>query len=170
MATLIKHNRVVEDPWRMLGHDDLNMDSLNQDDLNQRHVLISEAPSYSILPLQAYDGFSQWPIKHKMLGAWFSADTDPATLTQALLSLPLLCIDIEHFNHGQGFSLAPVIKQQLNYQGELRATGNLIPDQLPYLQRCGIDSFSLSDEIDWEYALLALQQAPAPSRFQKAFY
>ena len=150
MATLIKKNRVTDDPWTKI------------DDSEQRP---ETAPSFSILPIETFSNVSEWPIKQKRLGAWFGTNIELSSLTQEMLSLPLLCIDVENFNDGKIFSLAMMIKQNLNYQGELRVTGNMLFDQLPYMSQCGIDSFSLTDQSDWEYALFILKQAPAQSPF-----
>lgn len=157
MAMLIKGKNVADDPWVKIENND---------------VSLNNADSFSILPLSTFSQTHNAPydltllIQQKPLGTWFNADVDTDTLTPEILSLPLLCINVDDFNHGQIFSLASMIKQNFNYSGELRATGNLILDQLPHLYRCGIDSFSLPNQFDWEYALFLLQQAPAPSRFQ----
>jgi uncharacterized protein (DUF934 family) len=145
---------VTYDPWHKIEEDNLQTET---------------TPSFSILPLEVFSEVHDWPEKCKPFGAWFKADIELNLLTQEILSLPLLCIDVDNFNHGQVFSLATMIKQNLNYQGELRVMGNLLLDQLPYLCRCGIDSFSLTDQSDWEYALFVLRQAPSQSRFQYQF-
>ncbi len=150
MAVLIKNKQIAENLWNKI---------------ESTEDLAETAPSFSILPLSAFSSIEAWPIKHKQLGAWFKADIELVALTQEILSLPLLCIDINDFNHGQVFSLATMIKQNFNYKGELRTTGELLLDQIAYLSQCGVDSFSLNDLSDGEYALLVLQQAPGPSRF-----
>ena len=150
MATLIKKNRVTDDPWTKI--DDFEL-------------LPETAPSFSILPMETFSNVSEWPIKPKRLGAWFGTGIELSALTQEILSLPLLCINVENFNDGKIFSLATMIKQNLSYKGELRVIGNILIDQVPYLSRCGIDSFSLADQSDLEYALFILKQAPAQSRF-----
>jgi len=150
MATLIKKNRVTDDPWIKI----------------EDHGKMPETtPSFSILPVETFSNVSEWPIKRKRLGAWFGTDIELSTLTQEILSLPLLCINAGSYNDGKIFSLATMIKQNLSYKGELRVIGNMLIDQIPYLSRCGIDSFSLTNQSDWEYALFILKQAPAQSRF-----
>ena len=36
------------------------------------------------------------------------------------------------------------------YRGELRVTGDVAPDQLSFMQRCGINAFELGDNVDIE--------------------
>ena len=154
MGVLIKNKQVTENLWN---------------NIESTEALAETAPSFSILPLSAFSSIQEWPIKHKRLGAHFKADIELSDLSQEILSLPLLCIDISDFNHGQVFSLAIMIKQNFNYQGELRVTGDLLLDQIPYLSQCGVDAFSLKDLNDSEYAVLVLKQAPSPSRFHRPF-
>ena len=151
MAMLIKDRKITSDLWVKIDNDNVSPESVD---------------SFSILPLSVFTQDYILSTQHKTLGAWFNADIELETLTPCVLSLPLLCINVDDFNHGQIFSIASMIKQNFNYQGELRATGNLTLDQLPYLHRCGINSFSILSQYDCEYALFVLQQAPAPSRFQ----
>ncbi len=150
MAILIKQQRLSGDPWRKI---------------EDPAVLPYNASSFSLLPLQAFVNLSECPTELKRIGVWFSVDTEPTHITRAILKLPLLCIETTDFNDGRTFTLASIIKQQLGYQGELRASGNLLLEQLPYLSQCGIDSFSLPDQCDWEYALFMLRQEPGLSRF-----
>jgi uncharacterized protein (DUF934 family) len=44
---------------------------------------------------------------------------------------------------GRGYSLARLLRGRHGYAGELRAVGDVLRDQLYFLQRCGFDSFAL---------------------------
>jgi uncharacterized protein (DUF934 family) len=58
------------------------------------------------------------------------------------------------FTDGRGFSYARLLRERLNYKGEIRALGHFIPDQLGYLLRVGFSSFQFNEEVDLEKALL----------------
>jgi uncharacterized protein (DUF934 family) len=45
------------------------------------------------------------------------------------------------FSDGRAYSQARLLRGRLGYGGELRATGNVLRDQLPFMLRCGFDSF-----------------------------
>lgn len=68
-------------------------------------------------------------------------DIDPATIE-------LIAIQFDSFTDGRGFSLARSLRDRYGYRGELRAMGPLLRDQLPFLARCGFDSFELTEEVD----------------------
>ena len=42
------------------------------------------------------------------------------------------------------------LREHLRYRGELRVTGDVAPDQLSFMQRCGINAFELGDHVDIE--------------------
>ncbi|XYK82861.1 MAG: DUF934 domain-containing protein [Labrenzia sp.] len=45
---------------------------------------------------------------------------------------------------GRGFSTARDLREHLNYQGDIRAVGSYILDQVPLARRCGVSSFEIS--------------------------
>lgn len=67
----------------------------------------------------------------------------------------IIAIEFEQFSDGRGFSLAYLLRERYGYQGEIRAIGTILRDQLYYLQRCGINAFELSEGQDLQEALNA---------------
>jgi len=57
----------------------------------------------------------------------------------------LIAIDFPAFHDGRGLSLAVLLRSRFGFRGELRAIGDVRPDLLHYLRRCGFDSFLLAD-------------------------
>jgi len=49
---------------------------------------------------------------------------------------------------GRGFSMARLLRERYGYQGEIRAIGEIIRDQLYLLQRCGFNAFEFGAEVD----------------------
>ncbi|ARU55495.1 hypothetical protein OLMES_1418 [Oleiphilus messinensis] len=102
-------------------------------------------------------------------GILLTLDTPLSWLTGAMLAQPLLVVEVVDCSDGRLFSLAPVLRDQMSFRGELRATGSLLPDQFPSLIRCGFDSFQVPDESDVDYALQVMQHAPDPGRYQQRY-
>jgi len=67
----------------------------------------------------------------------------------------IIAIDFEKFNDGRGFSLARLLRERYGYEGEIRAIGTFIRDQLYYMQRCGFNAFELAEGKDLQQALKA---------------
>lgn len=57
------------------------------------------------------------------------------------LGLALVELHFPELNDGRLFSHAWLLRNRYNYQGEIRATGHFIPDQVFYLSRVGVNSF-----------------------------
>ncbi|MEY4717718.1 MAG: hypothetical protein RL563_336 [Pseudomonadota bacterium] len=65
-------------------------------------------------------------------------------------------LDFPAFNDGRLFSLARLLRDAHDYQGEIRAVGKFLADQVFYLHRVGVDSFELNEARDIEVAQAAL--------------
>jgi len=64
----------------------------------------------------------------------------------------LITLHFPKFSDGRAYSQARLLRERLGYQGELRATGNVLQDQAPFMLRCGFDSFE-SDQKGFGEAL-----------------
>jgi len=59
------------------------------------------------------------------------------------------------FSDGRPFSLARRLRLDLGFTGEIRAIGDVLRDQLCFLERCGFDSFALRSDQDVDECLSA---------------
>jgi uncharacterized protein (DUF934 family) len=57
----------------------------------------------------------------------------------------LIAVEFSNFHDGRGLSLAVLLRTRIGYAGELRAVGDIHPDLIHYLLRCGFDSFLLPE-------------------------
>jgi uncharacterized protein (DUF934 family) len=88
------------------------------------------------------------------LGVLLKSDELPEQI-RGLERAPLVAIEFPKFGDGRGYSSARLLRDRLGYQGELRAVGDVLRDQLFYMHRVGIDSFALKAGKDIEGALAA---------------
>ncbi|MGR8929783.1 MAG: DUF934 domain-containing protein [Gammaproteobacteria bacterium] len=72
-------------------------------------------------------------------------------------TIALVELDFPVFTDGRLFSVAQLARSKHAYQGEIRAVGNFMSDQVFYLQRVGVDAFELSEPKAVEHALSALR-------------
>ncbi len=87
-------------------------------------------------------------------GIWLEAGDGVECLQGVDLSqFDVIGVNFPAFVDGRGFSYARLLKERLHYQGEIRALGNFIPDQLGYLLRVGFNSFQFNDDVDLDAAL-----------------
>lgn len=89
------------------------------------------------------------------IAVWLASDQPPALIADDLSALPLVAIDFPIFTDGRGFSYGRTLREHYGYQGEVRAIGEFIRDQLHYLSRCGFDAYALTTS-DPQAALASL--------------
>ena len=53
-----------------------------------------------------------------------------------------------NFRDGRAYSQARLLRERYHFRGELRATGQVLRDQLLFLQRGGFDAFEVTKEAD----------------------
>ncbi len=74
---------------------------------------------------------------------------NPVALNGEVHRFALIALEFPRFNDGRAYSQARLLRSRLGYKGELRATGNVLRDQLLFMRRAGFDSF----EVDGARAL-----------------
>ena len=77
------------------------------------------------------------------LGVWLAAKEQPATLAGFLDRLALVALDFPVFSDGRAFSSARLLRERHGYKGEVRAIGDVLCEQLPFMLRSGFDSFDM---------------------------
>jgi uncharacterized protein (DUF934 family) len=89
----------------------------------------------------------------------------------------LIALAFPKFSDGRAFSTARLLREKYGYTGELRAVGNVLADQIPFMRRVGFDTFevthaptrrALSDgriaEVTLHYQPAGAGEAPAGTR------
>ena len=72
--------------------------------------------------------------------------TDPLTLN--LNGIERVDLHFPKFTDGRAYSQAFLIRRRLGFKGEIRATGDVLIDQLVQMQRSGFDSAVLREGVD----------------------
>lgn len=91
------------------------------------------------------------------VGLRLTSEDDPSELGEGLDGLGVISIAFAKFTDGRGYSTARLLRERLAYRGQLRATGDVLPDQVFYMRRCGFDAFELAPGKRPEHALEALR-------------
>ena len=75
------------------------------------------------------------------------AGEDARALLPHLGQLALIEVGFPSFRDGRGYSAARILREG-GYTGELRAAGDVLVDQVPFLRRCGFDAFAPEAPVD----------------------
>lgn len=81
------------------------------------------------------------------VGVWLSADGDVESLGEHCAGLILISLQFQRFQDGRAYSQGRLLRERYGFCGELRANGNVLRDQLAFMERCGFDSFDLDERI-----------------------
>jgi uncharacterized protein (DUF934 family) len=141
---IIRDRRVVEDDWVVIPAD---ADAL-------------PTSGKLIIPLERWlarrDTLTARTQDAEPLAVWLESHEDPATLIDDLHRLALIAVNFPRFADGRGYSTGFLLRQRYGFKGELRAIGDVLRDQLFYLQRVGFNAFAVRAGRDIEDALSAL--------------
>lgn len=92
----------------------------------------------------------------KPLGLQLANDADVETLKADLPRLSLIALHFPKWTDGRAYTQARLLRARLGFQGEIRATGEVLVDMLPLLQRTGFDAVQLRADQRLESAKRAL--------------
>ena len=90
---------------------------------------------------------------------------DARELIPHLERLSLVEVNFPAFGDGRGYSSAQILREA-GYDGELRAVGDVLVDQVAYMRRCGFDAFEPDSALDEGDLKAALDRWPEV--YQKA--
>lgn len=142
---IIKNKSIVEDDWSVLR---LNAPQLPEN---------TQVPEGKIIvPLQVWFNQRQTLLERAGIGVWFASDERPELLKDDIERFSVIAIDFPKFSDGRGYSIAYNLRVRLGYTKELRAIGDVLRDQLFYMQRVGFDAFEPRSDRNIEDALKGL--------------
>ncbi len=131
MPDIIKDGAVISDPWP--GLTAMDPEELNASGLLKGSAQPGDAPVAVLL----------------------QPDQPPSTIEGDLAQLDLVAIHFPAFTDGRCFSYARELRE-LGFQGEIRATGHFMRDQLFFLKRCGFNAFQFEEDVDLQACLESL--------------
>lgn len=144
MPKIIKDKQIVDDNWIVVEKKEDGTLNLP----NAGSILVSLEDW-----LENKDLLSQQT--DLQLGLALTGDDEPEDLAGDLEKFALITILFPAFKDGRGYSIARLLRDRYGYQGELRAVGDVLRDQIFYLQRCGFNSFAVREDRCIEDALHA---------------
>ena len=85
---------------------------------------------------------SEVPLPPEVPTLVLSNTEDVLKLGDRIDGVKLIILDFPKFTDGRAYSQARLLRERLGYAGELRASGAVYIDQIPFMLRCGFDSFA----------------------------
>lgn len=133
---IIKDKQIIEDNWSHIA---------DNDSLTEENITVSLA---------------RWKEEKKNLcrdkkgiGIRLLPSDNVEDIAEDLDKISLVALEFPAFTDGRSFSHASILRNRYGFDGEIRAIGNYMPDQVFYLSRVGVNSFQLKTQGELDTAL-----------------
>ena len=133
---IIKDKQIIEDNWTHIADDE---------DISQGDITLS---------------LTRWKTEKSALsnhqgniGIRIAPTDNVEEIADNLKDMPLVAVEFPAFTDGRAFSHARLLRERYGYEGEIRAIGSYMADQVFYLSRVGVNAFQLDKTEDLAVAL-----------------
>lgn len=153
---IIKGRSVVEDQWQVLRAPELPEGVKAE----AEDIAALAVPSGKVIvPVAVWNAQREALLARAAngeIGVWLASDERPEPLKEDLAKFAVVAVDFPKFTDGRGYSIAYNLRTRLGWNGELRAIGDVLRDQLFSMQRVGFDAFAVRADRDIHDALKGL--------------
>ena len=127
---LIRDNAVIDDPFT---------------DATGRETVPASGP--------VLVDFEQWRAHREELlrrdvpvGVKLRSDQPPELIAADLPFLAMVALEFPVFRDGRAYSYARLLRERYGFSGEIRAVGDVLLEQLHFMERTGFDAFELQSD------------------------
>lgn len=141
---IIKEKKIEEDSWLFIADDEALPEG--------RDVIVS-------LHRMKELGNNRKLPQSGRLGVVLENTENALELKKWLDQIDLVQLSFPAFTDGRAYSQSRILRTQLEYDGDIRATGDVLMDQAHSMERCGFSSFEISDTVsleDWKRVTASL--------------
>ncbi len=126
---LFKNGEWIVDPWRFYPDD--------------QPIPAAKSKIVTLARLRGDDGEFLFHCGCA-LGVRLESHEEVEELEPWLDRLSLIALVFPKFADGRAFSTAAILRQRYGFHGEVRAVGNILVDQHPFMRRVGFDAFEVA--------------------------
>jgi uncharacterized protein (DUF934 family) len=137
MQKLIKDKAIAKDPWTLLK-------------IATGPEILTAVPGKNlIVPLQFWRDYGADLEQYGgNIALWLDSDETVSEIGDVLSTFPLIALNFPVYADGRSYTNARELRERFAYEGEVRAIGDVLRDQLYYMSRCGFNAFSLRHDQD----------------------
>jgi len=117
---------------------------------NEYHKLNSDNVSIRQISKNTLLAFSSWKILKNQINAkkievalLINSDENFDLIKEDLNNLSMIQINFINFKDGRPYTIAKELRRSLQFKGEIRASGDILPDQYVFLLRRGFDTVEI---------------------------
>lgn len=142
---LVKDTEIVEDTWTHVA---------DGEDIPLDRAIIVSADRW--LADRASLVHRNGPV-----GVRLRNDQSAEDLGEDLYRFGVVALEFPAFKDGRAYTQARLLRERYRFDGEVRAVGDVLRDQLLFMQRCGIDAFEIRKQADAEAFHKAINEISA---------
>jgi uncharacterized protein (DUF934 family) len=139
---LVRNRVVVDDPWVRVADDE---------------PLPEGRPAIVSLDRWTRDR-SALVARNAPMGMRLRSDQAPSLIADDLPRLGVVALEFPKFTDGRAYSYVRLLRERHGFAREVRAVGNVLRDQLAFMERAGFDAFELPDNANVAAWLAALDE------------
>lgn len=150
MTKIIRNQQIVDDDWTTLADD-------------------APMPTSGPKNVQVILSLERWKAErdaHKTsdtaVGVRIANTVNVTEVWPLLADRPLIAVEFPAFGDGRAYSQARVLRERYGYQGEIRAVGDVLRDQMYEKHRCGINAMVPRSDQDLDACLAAIRDFTEP--------
>lgn len=80
------------------------------------------------------------------VGVLLASDEHPRAIADAVDRLQLVALEFPSFRDGRAYSYARLLRERYGFTRELRAVGDVLLEQLHYMERVGFNAFEIDSD------------------------
>jgi uncharacterized protein (DUF934 family) len=100
-----------------------------------------------LVPLVVWqDHWERLVTRPDPIGVLLASHEHPEVIGDDVDQLNLIALEFPTFRDGRAYSYARLIRERYGFTGELRAVGDVLLEQLHYMERVGFNAFEIDSE------------------------
>lgn len=140
MAEVIVDGVIVNNDWQRYDNEQLEATPLPVD-------------GKVIVPLSYWQENRTALLERGNVAVCLEPNEETAELAEDLDVLPMVAVHFPAFKDGRGYSSARELRCRYGFEGQIRAVGDVLQDQLFYMHRVGFNAFEVRADRDIHEAL-----------------
>lgn len=149
---LLKDGRLVDDPW-VFVEDNAALPALGA-------IIVSRE--------RWVERSGELIDRNTPVGIRLNSDQPPSSIADDLHHFSVIALDFSKFTDGRAYSYARLLREKYEFDGEVRAVGNVLRDQYAFMRRCGFDAFEVEEGCkveEWDSHAKAIGVFSQPTMF-----
>lgn len=151
MTQIILDKKIANDDWTLIADDAVLSDA--KEVINFSRWAATEGTDKAALIAKRDAG---------SLGIQLNAGDTADLLAADSQGFALINVEFPKFADGRGYSAARLLRERYAFNGQLRAVGDVLFDQLFYMMRCGFNAMAMRADQNLELAVKGFETFSAP--------